>query len=84
MMDAPNWNILASFDDPSGLKSSDIQKDIDENMYLRNKGVCETKEFACKYIKKLGWFKCKRLYKIIYMRTSMKIRVWYNSEDPHV
>ena len=50
MMDDPNWNVLASFDDPSGLKNSDIQKDIDEIMYLRNRRDLGTKEFACKYI----------------------------------
>ena len=76
MMDDPNWNVLASFDDPSGLKNSDIQKDIDEIMYLRNRRDLGTKEFACKYSRKMGWFKCKGVYKIQYIneyKTSMKV-----------
>ena len=36
MMDGLKWNVLASFDDKFGVTNSDIQKDIDKNMYLRN------------------------------------------------
>ena len=50
-------------------------------MYLRHTRALGTKEFACKYSRKRGWFKCKRVYKICYLQTSMKVRVLYNSED---
>ena len=47
-MEGPNWNVVACFDDPSGLNNSNIKKDIDEYMYLRNNCVVGTKVFACK------------------------------------